>query len=196
MYHCGERYYAAWLGRWASPDPIGIADGLNRYRYVKNDPINFYDSSGTSGRGRGAGHHGAGQHRPPRPHYHPYGLRGHVRPFIAPAPVRPQPRAPAAQQHQRFFLPPPFPPPPPPPRPPGYTGVPVPTVPRPYRPIQTQHTTNVRILSGVANHLSRISPQLPGYIENVVQNVVNATSLAAYGMVQIRYVNYCCKMDE
>ena len=29
-YH-GARYYAPWLGRWTSCDPIGIKDGLNVY---------------------------------------------------------------------------------------------------------------------------------------------------------------------
>ncbi|KAI8946082.1 virulence plasmid 65kDa B protein-domain-containing protein [Xylaria longipes] len=44
---CNTRYYASWLGRWASPDPLGIADGLNAYSYVGNDPINYVDSCGT-----------------------------------------------------------------------------------------------------------------------------------------------------
>jgi RHS repeat-associated protein len=48
LYHCGERYYAPWLGRWISADPIGIADGLNVFSYVRNDPVNFDDHCGTS----------------------------------------------------------------------------------------------------------------------------------------------------
>ncbi|KAI0410906.1 65kDa B protein-domain-containing protein [Xylaria grammica] len=57
MDHCGERYYIPWLGRWSSPDPLGILDGLNRYNYVGNNPIGFEDKKGTSktpreGRGR------------------------------------------------------------------------------------------------------------------------------------------------
>ncbi|KAK5996110.1 Toxin subunit YenB-like protein [Cladobotryum mycophilum] len=57
MYHCGERYYAPWLGRWTSPDPVGVSDGLNRYCYVHNDPVGFDDSSGRMGNPtkRGAG---------------------------------------------------------------------------------------------------------------------------------------------
>ncbi|MBV1858190.1 MAG: RHS repeat-associated core domain-containing protein, partial [Nannocystaceae bacterium] len=29
----GARYYASWLARWVSADPIGLEDGANRYRY-------------------------------------------------------------------------------------------------------------------------------------------------------------------
>ncbi|GCE06808.1 SpvB/TcaC N-terminal domain-containing protein [Dictyobacter aurantiacus] len=47
-YH-GARYYACWLGRWASCDPIGIAAGLNIYVYVNNRPINANDPQGTEG---------------------------------------------------------------------------------------------------------------------------------------------------
>ncbi|KKY18165.1 hypothetical protein UCRPC4_g05115 [Phaeomoniella chlamydospora] len=47
LYHCGHRYYAPWLGRWISSDPIGTGDGLNLYRYVANDPVNFEDPTGT-----------------------------------------------------------------------------------------------------------------------------------------------------
>ena len=44
-YH-GARYYVPWLGRWASCDPIGVLAGPNVYRYVKNNPVVFHDSSG------------------------------------------------------------------------------------------------------------------------------------------------------
>ncbi|KAE8384306.1 SpvB-domain-containing protein [Aspergillus alliaceus] len=44
---CGERYYASWLGRWTSADPLGIVDGLNLYTYVSNNPISFHDPLGT-----------------------------------------------------------------------------------------------------------------------------------------------------
>ena len=47
-YH-GARYYAPWLGRWTSSDPIGIADGVNLYRYVGNNPVTFVDDTGTYG---------------------------------------------------------------------------------------------------------------------------------------------------
>ncbi|KAL8751966.1 MAG: hypothetical protein Q9184_005887 [Pyrenodesmia sp. 2 TL-2023] len=54
LYHCGERYYAPWLGRWISPDPIGTSDGLNLYRYVSNDPVNMDDPGGTCEKARGS----------------------------------------------------------------------------------------------------------------------------------------------
>ena len=40
------RYYAAWLGRWSSPDPAGLADGPCIYEYVTGNPINKLDPSG------------------------------------------------------------------------------------------------------------------------------------------------------
>ncbi|XHX76331.1 MAG: SpvB/TcaC N-terminal domain-containing protein [Stenomitos frigidus ULC029] len=45
-YHTA-RYYAPWLGRWVSCDPIGIEDGVNVYRYSQNNPIIFVDFNGT-----------------------------------------------------------------------------------------------------------------------------------------------------
>ncbi|GMK37448.1 hypothetical protein PCCS19_05020 [Paenibacillus sp. CCS19] len=44
-YH-SARYYLPWLGRWLSADPIGIEDGINVYRYVRNNPINANDKNG------------------------------------------------------------------------------------------------------------------------------------------------------
>ena len=46
LYYHGARYYAAWLGRWVSCDPIGIGDGLNLYIYVKNKPVKLIDDNG------------------------------------------------------------------------------------------------------------------------------------------------------
>ena len=44
-YH-GARYYAPWLGRWTAADPIGLGDGVNRYRYSSNNPVGFVDRTG------------------------------------------------------------------------------------------------------------------------------------------------------
>lgn len=44
----GARYYAPWLGRWTAADPIGLGDGVNRYAYVRGNPISHRDSTGTS----------------------------------------------------------------------------------------------------------------------------------------------------
>ena len=46
LYYYGFRYYAPWLGRWISTDPMGAADGLNLYRFVRGNPINLSDSVG------------------------------------------------------------------------------------------------------------------------------------------------------
>ncbi len=47
LYYYGVRYYAAWLGRWCSADPVGLADGLNVYEYARNNPIRYGDATGT-----------------------------------------------------------------------------------------------------------------------------------------------------
>jgi RHS repeat-associated protein len=44
-YH-GARYYASWLGRWTSCDPRGAVDGVNLYRYSRNEPTMLVDPSG------------------------------------------------------------------------------------------------------------------------------------------------------
>ena len=45
-YH-GARYYAPWLGRWVSCDPIGSQGDLNLYSCCYNNSINFSDPDGT-----------------------------------------------------------------------------------------------------------------------------------------------------
>lgn len=47
-YHAA-RYYAPWLGRWASCDPAGHVDGPNLYQYVSSKPLRLIDPSGLSG---------------------------------------------------------------------------------------------------------------------------------------------------
>jgi RHS repeat-associated protein len=44
-YH-GARYFAAWLGRWTSTDPMGIADGGNRYQFTRSNPLTLVDPTG------------------------------------------------------------------------------------------------------------------------------------------------------
>jgi insecticidal toxin complex protein TccC len=46
LYYYGLRYYAPWLGRWINPDPGGGVDGLNRYRFVRNNPLTLQDPDG------------------------------------------------------------------------------------------------------------------------------------------------------
>jgi RHS repeat-associated protein len=42
----GARYYAPWLGRWASADPLGLQAGLNLYEYVRGSPVVMVDPNG------------------------------------------------------------------------------------------------------------------------------------------------------
>jgi RHS repeat-associated protein len=44
-YH-SARYYAPWLGRWASCDPTGPSDGSNLYQYARSSPTRFNDPGG------------------------------------------------------------------------------------------------------------------------------------------------------
>jgi RHS repeat-associated protein len=50
FYYHGARYYTPWLARWVAADPSGIADGLNLYSYVHDNPVNIIDPSGTQGK--------------------------------------------------------------------------------------------------------------------------------------------------
>lgn len=49
LYYYGYRYYIPWIGRWLNPDPIGIADGLNVYQMVGNNPVTYKDRNGLVG---------------------------------------------------------------------------------------------------------------------------------------------------
>lgn len=46
FYYHGARYYAAWIGRWLSCDPIMPLGGLDVYVYAANNPLRFFDPSG------------------------------------------------------------------------------------------------------------------------------------------------------
>ncbi len=46
LYYHESRYYAPWTGRWISPDPAGIVDGMNLYMFVRNNSIMHTDSTG------------------------------------------------------------------------------------------------------------------------------------------------------
>ncbi|WP_246325325.1 RHS repeat-associated core domain-containing protein [Dissulfurirhabdus thermomarina] len=41
-----HRYYDPQTGRYLTPDPLGLAGGINRYAYVQNDPVNVIDPLG------------------------------------------------------------------------------------------------------------------------------------------------------
>ncbi|MEM8931188.1 MAG: RHS repeat-associated core domain-containing protein [Acidobacteriota bacterium] len=46
-FYCFDfRHYAPWIGNWISPDPAGLVDGLNLYRYARNNPVRFVDPTG------------------------------------------------------------------------------------------------------------------------------------------------------
>ncbi|HEY0514657.1 MAG TPA: RHS repeat-associated core domain-containing protein, partial [Thermoanaerobaculia bacterium] len=51
FYYHGARYYAPWLGRWVSSDPIGTGDGPNTFQYSRANPIVVSDPTGTEGEG-------------------------------------------------------------------------------------------------------------------------------------------------
>jgi RHS repeat-associated protein len=46
LYYHGARYYASWLGRWVSEDPMGLRDGPNVFCYVRDNPILLLDPNG------------------------------------------------------------------------------------------------------------------------------------------------------
>ena len=46
LYYHKARYYASWLTRWTSADPIGIKDGPNVYTYAHQNPLAAIDHDG------------------------------------------------------------------------------------------------------------------------------------------------------
>lgn len=50
LYYHGARYYAPWLARWMSCDPAGLADGVNIYAYVSDNPVRRSDPTGLAAR--------------------------------------------------------------------------------------------------------------------------------------------------
>jgi insecticidal toxin complex protein TccC len=48
LYYYGARYYAPWVQRWVSADPLGAVDGLNLYAFVGNNPLRYVDAGGGS----------------------------------------------------------------------------------------------------------------------------------------------------
>jgi len=46
LHHNYHRYYDPKTGRYITPDPIGLAGGINLYAYTENNPINEIDPFG------------------------------------------------------------------------------------------------------------------------------------------------------
>lgn len=46
LYYMRARFYDPAAGRFLSADPVGIAGGVNLYRYAKNDPVSWSDPTG------------------------------------------------------------------------------------------------------------------------------------------------------
>ena len=51
----GRRFYDPTAGRFVTADPLGFADGPNRYVYVGNRPLVFIDPDGRLAKGAGSG---------------------------------------------------------------------------------------------------------------------------------------------
>lgn len=48
LYYHEARYYACWLGRWCSSDPIGLEGGMSTFAYVRGNPCRLVDHSGNA----------------------------------------------------------------------------------------------------------------------------------------------------
>lgn len=46
LHYNWHRYYNPTIGRYLTPDPIGLDGGINLYAYVQNDPVNYIDPYG------------------------------------------------------------------------------------------------------------------------------------------------------
>ncbi len=49
LIYFGARYYNPQIGRWLTPDPLGMVNGPNLYVYLGNNPINLIDPWGLCG---------------------------------------------------------------------------------------------------------------------------------------------------
>jgi len=52
LIYFGARYYDPLIGRFTTPDPMGMIDGPNRYLYCNGDPVNGVDYWGYKISGR------------------------------------------------------------------------------------------------------------------------------------------------
>jgi RHS repeat-associated protein len=51
LYYHGARYYAPWLARWVSSDPLGPISSLNLFRAFANNPLRIIDPTGAADAG-------------------------------------------------------------------------------------------------------------------------------------------------